>query len=71
MLLQANSYNIYRFLYNFQEMQYHIIKEGRSFTKIQFSIQLRSDMKERFTVWKNIEDIIGDSRNKVSKLVQN
>ena len=45
-------------------ISYQVIKEGRTYTKFQFSIQLKSDMSERFAVWKNIEDIIGDKRNK-------
>ena len=52
-------------------VSYKIIKEGRTFTKIQFSIQLRSDMKERFTVWKNIEDVIGDSRTTLASIANN
>jgi len=51
-------------------VSYMIIKEGRAFTKIQFSIQIRSDMQERFKVWRNIEDIIGDNRIKISSVAK-
>jgi len=48
-------------------ISYQVIKEGRTYTKFQFSIQLKSDLSERFVVWKNIEDVIGDKRKKASE----
>jgi len=51
------------------KVSYEIIKEGRTYAKIRFSIQLRYDLNERFAVWKNIEDIIGDGRKYISPVV--
>jgi len=48
-------------------ISYQAIKEGRTYTKFQFSIQLKSDMSERFVVWKNIENVIGDKQKKASE----
>jgi len=39
-------------------VSYEIIKEGRKFTKIEFFIKTKKDMRERLETWKNIENII-------------
>lgn len=39
---------------------YEIIKEGRKYAKILFSISLKHNLDERFMAWKKIQSIIGE-----------
>jgi plasmid replication initiation protein len=41
---------------------YEIIKEGRKYTKIEFSMSVKKDMGERFKTWVKIEKIINPSQ---------
>jgi len=40
-------------------IDFAIIKEGRRYAKIEFSIKLKKDLGERLRTWANIEEIIG------------
>ena len=37
---------------------YEVIKSGRKYDKILFSIRLKQDMDDRFAAWKNIQAIL-------------
>ena len=38
---------------------YEVIKEGRKFTRIRFSISVKQELDERFGTWKRIQSVIG------------
>ena len=39
---------------------HEMIKEGRKYVRILFTINLKQDLDERFATWKKIQSIIGD-----------
>lgn len=41
---------------------YEIIKEGRRYAKLEFSIKLKKDMKERLETWARIDEVINPSQ---------
>jgi len=40
-------------------VSYEVIKEGRKFARLRFTINLKQDLDERFVTWKRIQSIIG------------
>jgi plasmid replication initiation protein len=38
---------------------YEIIKEGRKYSRLKFTIDIKKDLDERFITWKHIKDVIG------------
>jgi len=41
---------------------YIVIKTGRRFAKIEFSIKLKKDLNERLLTWKKIEEVINPNQ---------
>ena len=40
-------------------VEYSIIKEGRKYAKIEFTIKIKKELGERFKTWANIDEILG------------
>ena len=49
------------------KVDYEIIKVGRRFARLEFSITLKKDMNERLQTWANIDEIINISREAFSE----